>query len=113
VIPDDGTDGDELIRHADLAMYRAKQRGRDNFLFYTEDMNLDAVSRLEREHELRQALLDRQFCLHYQPIVDLRDAAVIGIEALLRWQHPKRGLLLPREFMPLAEETGLLVEIGA
>jgi len=113
LIPDDGTDGDELIRHADLAMYRAKQRGRNNFLFYTEDMNQDAVSGLEREHELRQALRDRQFCLHYQPIVDLRDGAVIGIEALLRWQHPKRGLLLPREFMPLAEESGLLVEIGA
>jgi diguanylate cyclase (GGDEF)-like protein len=113
LIPDDGTDGDELIRHADLAMYRAKQRGRNNFLFYTEDMNQDAVSGLEREHELRQALRDRQFCLHYQPIVDLRDGAVTGIEALLRWQHPKRGLLLPREFMPLAEETGLLVEIGA
>jgi diguanylate cyclase (GGDEF)-like protein len=113
LIPDDGTDGDELIRHADLAMYRAKQRGRNNFLFYTEDMNQDAVTGLEREHELRQALLDRQFCLHYQPIVDLRDGTVVGIEALLRWQHPKRGLLLPREFMPLAEETGLLVEIGA
>ena len=113
MIPDDGTDSDELIRHADLAMYRAKQRGRNNFLFYTEDMNQDAVTGLEREHELRRALRDRQFCLHYQPIVDLRDGSVVGIEALLRWQHPKRGLLQPREFMPLAEETGLLVEIGA
>jgi len=113
LVPDDGTDGSELIRHADLAMYRAKQRGRNQFLFYTEQMNQDAVRGVEREHELRQALLDRQFCLHYQPIVDLRDGAVIGIEALLRWQHPKFGLLPPREFMAFAEESGLLVDIGA
>ncbi|HTA65757.1 MAG TPA: EAL domain-containing protein [Xanthomonadaceae bacterium] len=113
LVPDDGTDSGELIRHADLAMYRAKQRGRNNFLFYAEEMNQDAVAGLERELELRQALVDRQFCLFYQPIVDLRDGKVIGIEALLRWQHPKFGLLLPREFIPQAEESGLLVEIGA
>jgi diguanylate cyclase (GGDEF)-like protein len=113
LVPDDGTDSGDLIRHADLAMYRAKQRGRNHFLFYTDEMNRDAVNGLEREHELRQALSDRQFCLFYQPIVDLRDEKVIGIEALLRWQHPKSGLLLPREFMPFAEESGLLLEIGA
>jgi diguanylate cyclase (GGDEF)-like protein len=113
VIPDDGTDGGDLIRFADLAMYRAKERGRNNFLFYTEEMNRTAITRLEREHELRQALLDRQFCLHYQPIVDLRNTQLIGVEALLRWQHPKIGLLQPRDFIPLAEETGLMVDIGA
>jgi len=113
LIPDDGTDGAHLIRYADLAMYRAKQGGRNDFQFYTEEMNRTAVSRLEREHELRQALQDRQFCLYYQPIVDLRTTRVIGIEALLRWQHPELGLLLPYEFMPMAEETGLIVDIGA
>ncbi len=113
LIPDDGTDSGDLIRYADMAMYRAKERGRNNFLFYTEEMNQTAVVRLEREHELRKALLDRQLCLHYQPIVDLRDRQVIGIEASLRWQHPALGLLLPREFIPLAEETGLIVDIGA
>jgi diguanylate cyclase (GGDEF)-like protein len=113
LIPDDGDDGGDLIRHADLAMYRAKQRGRNNFLFYTQEMNQTAVTRLESEHELRKALLERQFCLHYQPVVDLRTTQIVGVEALLRWQHPQRGLLSPQEFMPLAEETGLLVEIGA
>jgi diguanylate cyclase (GGDEF)-like protein len=113
LIPDDGSEANHLIRYADLAMYRAKQGGRNDFQFYTEEMNRAAVSRLEREHELRQALHDRQFCLYYQPIVDLRDGQVIGIESLLRWQHPELGMLLPYEFMPMAEETGLIVDIGA
>ena len=113
VIPDDGTDSGDVMRYADLAMYRAKERGRNNFLFYTEDMNQTAIVRVEREHEMRQALLDRQFLLHYQPIVDLRNGRMAGIEALLRWQHPRLGLLLPREFVPTAEETGLIVDIGA
>jgi EAL domain-containing protein (putative c-di-GMP-specific phosphodiesterase class I) len=101
------------MRYADLAMYRAKERGRNNFLFYTEEMNQTAIVRLEREHEMRQALLDRQFLVHYQPIVDLRSGRVVCIEALLRWQHPRLGLLLPREFLATAEETGLIVDIGA
>ena len=113
LIPDDGTDGDDLIRYADLAMYRAKERGRNNFQFYTEELNQSAVARLEREHDLRQALLERQFRLYYQPIVDLQTMQVIGIEALLRWQHPTLGLLLPRDFIALAEETGLIIDIGA
>jgi diguanylate cyclase (GGDEF)-like protein len=113
LIPDDGTDSDDLIRYADLAMYRAKERGRNNFQFYTEELNQSAIVRLEREHDLRLALLDRQFRLYYQPIVDLQTMQVIGIEALLRWQHPTLGLLLPREFIALAEETGLIVDIGA
>jgi len=113
VVPDDGTDSGELMRHADMAMYCAKQRGRNHFLFHAADMDEEAAAGLEREHELRQALAERQFCLHYQPIVDLRDGKVVGVEALLRWQHPKFGLLLPRDFVPFAEASGLLVEIGA
>jgi diguanylate cyclase (GGDEF)-like protein len=113
VIPDDGSDAGDLIRYADMAMYRAKERGRGTFQFYKDEMNRTALARLVREHELRRALQERQFCLHYQPIMDLFTAQVVGIEALLRWQHPQRGLLLPHEFMLLAEETGLIVEIGA
>lgn len=112
LIPDDGADSDDLIRFADLAMYRAKERGRNNFQFYTEELNQSAVNRLELEHDLRRAVRERQFCLHYQPMVALADGRLIGIEALLRWQHPTRGLLLPADFMPLAEDTGLIVEIG-
>jgi diguanylate cyclase (GGDEF)-like protein len=112
LLPDDGTDAADLIRFADMAMYRAKQRGRGSFQFYTDEMNRVAVARLEREHELRHALLAEEFRLHYQPIVDLRSGAIVGIEALLRWQHPRRGLLLPTDFLPLAEETGLIVDIG-
>jgi diguanylate cyclase (GGDEF)-like protein len=113
LIPEDGSEGNELIRCADLAMYRAKERGRNNFQFYTAELNQSAVSRLELEHELRLALQQRQFLLHYQPIVTLADDRVIGIEALLRWRHPIRGLLLPADFIATAEETGLILDIGA
>jgi diguanylate cyclase (GGDEF)-like protein len=113
LVPDDGTDAKALIRYADMAMYRAKERGRSNFQFYKEEMNLAAVARLEREHELHKALQDKQFCVYYEPIVDVRTAVIIGVEAQLRWRHPQRGLLMPQEFVPLAEETGLIVELGS
>lgn len=113
LIPDDGADAKLLIRYADMAMYRAKERGRGNFQFYKEEMNLAAIARLEREHELHKALQDKQFCIFYEPIVDVRTAAIIGVEAQLHWRHPQRGLLAPEEFIPLAEETGLIVELGS
>jgi diguanylate cyclase (GGDEF)-like protein len=113
MIPDDAINSGDVTRYADLAMYRAKERGRNNFLFYTEEMNQTAVVRLEREHELRRALSEQQFVLHYQPIVDLRSGQMVCVQALLRWQHPRLGQLLPREFIPTAEETGLIVDIGA
>jgi diguanylate cyclase (GGDEF)-like protein/PAS domain S-box-containing protein len=103
----------ELLRNADLAMYRAKQRGRNRWEVFDASLSADAVRRLRVETELRDALEAGQLRVHYQPIADLRTAAVTGVEALVRWQHPTRGLLLPVEFLDIAEETGLVVAIGA
>jgi diguanylate cyclase (GGDEF)-like protein/PAS domain S-box-containing protein len=110
--PGDGVDPDTLIRNADTAMYRAKERGRDEFQFYAPAMTSSVVDRLALENRLRQALRNQEFVLFYQPIVDLADGRVRGAEALLRWQHPERGLLLPAEFIPLAEASGLIGPIG-
>lgn len=112
IYPDDGEDAETLVASADTAMYHAKQRGRNNYQFFTPDMNARALARSALEAELRRALRDGQLVLHYQPKVDLASGALAGAEALLRWQHPLRGLLLPGEFMPLAEECGAVVAIG-
>ncbi|HEY6898625.1 MAG TPA: EAL domain-containing protein [Rhodocyclaceae bacterium] len=110
--PDDGQDIDTLLKHADLAMYGAKDAGRDNYMFFIQDMNARAVARLQLEGALRRALERNHFCLHYQPQIDAHSGRCIGVEALVRWQHPERGLVMPGEFIPLAEQNGLIVPVG-
>ncbi|TFW09292.1 EAL domain-containing protein [Oxalobacteraceae bacterium OM1] len=113
VCPADGADPETLIKHAGIAMYRAKETGRNNFQFYTSSMNERAMERLRIEGDLRNALERGEFVLHYQPQLELRTGRVVGMEALIRWQHPVLGLLAPGRFIELAEEMGLIVPIGA
>jgi diguanylate cyclase (GGDEF)-like protein/PAS domain S-box-containing protein len=112
VYPDDGRDAESLIRNADAAMYHAKEFGRANYQFFTEQMNQAASRRLQLENDLRRALAKGELCLHYQPIVDAASGRVAAHEALARWQHPKRGLVHPGEFIQIAEETGIILKIG-
>jgi len=113
VCPEDGNDVDTLLKHADAAMYQAKQAGRDNFQFFTSSINQRVLDRMDLEHRLRGALERSEFLLHYQPKLDLRSGMVVGTEALIRWQAPQQGLVSPVRFIPLAEETGLIEPIGA
>jgi len=110
--PNDGLDPETLIQNADVALYRAKEEGRDNYQLYAPAMNDRALQRLSLENRLREALPNEELILHYQPIVDVRSGRVCGAEALLRWRHPELGLLSPSEFITLAEISGLIVPIG-
>jgi diguanylate cyclase (GGDEF)-like protein len=113
VYPDDGLDAETLIRNADTAMYQAKENGRRSFQFFKPAMNVRAVERQFIEEGLRRALERREFALHYQPKVNLTTGAITGAEALLRWTHPTRGLVSPADFIPVAEDCGLILPIGA
>jgi diguanylate cyclase (GGDEF)-like protein/PAS domain S-box-containing protein len=110
--PDDGQNGETLLRNADAAMYRAKELGRNNFQLCTPELTSKAVERLALQVGLRQALDRNEFALHYQPIVSLVTGRVVGLEALVRWEHPEQGLVMPTAFISAAEETGLIVPLG-
>jgi diguanylate cyclase (GGDEF)-like protein/PAS domain S-box-containing protein len=112
VYPADGQDAEKLIKNADTAMYHAKESGRNNFQFFKADMNLKAVERQSLEGNLRCALEREEFQLHYQPIVNLESGEITGAEALIRWQQPDRGLVPPAQFVPIAEDCGLILPIG-
>lgn len=112
VFPDDGDTAEMLLKHADLAMYQVKDTGRNHIRFYMPEMNARAAHRLTLENGLRKALSRGELVLHYQPEVDLVSGAIIAMEALVRWQHPELGTLLPEDFIQVAEDTGLVVPIG-
>jgi diguanylate cyclase (GGDEF)-like protein/PAS domain S-box-containing protein len=112
MFPEDGEVVETLLMKADSAMYEAKTQGKDQYKFYEQGINDQMVRKIELQNEIRQAIQNREFILHYQPQISMENGAIIGVEALVRWLHPQRGLILPGDFIELAEETGLIVPLG-
>ncbi|MDP3539800.1 MAG: EAL domain-containing protein [Azonexus sp.] len=112
IFPQDGPDIETLLKNADAAMYKAKEQGRNTFQFYAAEMNTATLERLMMESNLRRAIRNKEFVLHYQPLVSLRSGLIIGVEALIRWLHPDLGMIMPDRFIHVAEETGLINPIG-
>jgi len=112
ICPDDGDTQENLMTNADIAMYRAKESGKNKFQAYTQALSNKALARMEMEHDLRRAIDYNEFIVHYQPKVNSKSEGIIGMEALLRWQHPRFGLVPPNDFIPLAEETGMILQLG-
>ncbi len=112
VYPSDGNDIEHLTKSADIAMYHAKNEGRNNYQFYSENLNVNTIERLAFENELHKAIDNKEFILFYQPVFEPHRKKIVSMEALIRWQHPSRGLLQPGDFIPLAEETGYIKKIG-
>jgi diguanylate cyclase (GGDEF)-like protein len=111
--PDDGSDFNTVLKHADMAMYQAKEAGRNTYCFFDPRMNQEALETSALRNGLKTALAREELVLYYQPQIDLNSGAVVGAEALIRWQHPERGMIAPAQFIPLAEESGLIVPVGA
>ena len=112
IAPHDGNDAETLIRHADMALCQTKQEGKGRYQFFKHEMNVETKKRKRLERDMRRALTNGEFSLNYQPLYTIEDREIIGFEALLRWQHPERGPIAPADFIPLAEETGLILKIG-
>ena len=112
MFPDDGMDAGTLLKNADTAMFRAKEQGRKCFQFYKPEMSVNAMERLELENSIRKAIDNNELVVHYQPTIDIHNNEVVGVEALLRWQHPDKGIVCPDDFLPVAIESGLIVAIG-
>src|SRR3569832_2010616 len=112
IFPEDGADEQTLMKHADMAMYLAKQEGKNDIRLFSHEKKTQTANRLTMEASLRRALDRKEFCLHYQPKLNVATGRIGGVEALLRWNHPDLGMLSPLRFIPLAEETGLIIPIG-